>query len=441
MRRGPNRPMAFHVMAKPAGARCNLNCAYCFFLKKEALYPGSSFHMSDEIMESYIKQTIEAHQTPEVTIAWQGGEPTLMGLDFFRRTVDIEKRYQKPGTTIQNTLQTNGTLLDEDWCGFLRENNFLIGISMDGPRELHDRYRRDKSGRPTFDRVMRAVRLLQKHNVEYNILCTINSANGDHPLEVYHFFRDEIGAQYLQFIPVVERISERGYQEGDAVTERSVKPEQYGNFLIKIFDEWVRRDVGTMFIQQFDGTLMSWLRGYSSLCIFRPTCGEGVVLEHNGDVYSCDHFVEPDYLLGNIMKKPLIALVSSEAQQQFGNRKSDTMTGQCRMCPVSFTCYGDCPKHRFAKTKDGEGGLSYLCEGYKKFFNHVNRPMQIMATLLRQGHFADGVMQILAQEERELQEIYAKARKNDPCPCGSGLKYKRCHGNKNSLEKKLYIGK
>jgi uncharacterized protein len=433
--------MAFHVMAKPAGARCNLNCAYCFFLKKEALYPGSSFHMSDEIMESYIKQTIEAHQTPEVTIAWQGGEPTLMGLDFFRRTVDIEKRYQKPGTTIQNTLQTNGTLLDEDWCGFLRENNFLIGISMDGPRELHDRYRRDKSGRPTFDRVMRAVRLLQKHNVEYNILCTINSANGDHPLEVYHFFRDEIGAQYLQFIPVVERISERGYQEGDAVTERSVKPEQYGNFLIKIFDEWVRRDVGTMFIQQFDGTLMSWLRGYSSLCIFRPTCGEGVVLEHNGDVYSCDHFVEPDYLLGNIMKKPLIALVSSEAQQQFGNRKSDTMTGQCRMCPVSFTCYGDCPKHRFAKTKDGEGGLSYLCEGYKKFFNHVNRPMQIMATLLRQGHFADGVMQILAQEERELQEIYAKARKNDPCPCGSGLKYKRCHGNKNSLEKKLYIGK
>jgi uncharacterized protein len=410
-------------MAKPTGARCNLNCAYCFFLKKDRLYPGDRFHMSDDLMEQYIRQTIEAHRTPEVVIAWQGGEPTLMGLDFFRRSVEAEKKYQKNGTVIQNTLQTNGTLLDDEWCEFLRENRFLVGLSMDGPREMHDRYRVDKAGRPTFGRVANAVRLMQKHKVDFNILCTVNAANGDRPLEVYHFFRDELGAEYLQFIPVVERVSERGFQEGEEVTDRSVGPEQYGRFLVDIFDEWVRRDVGRMFIQQFDGTLMAWLRGHSSLCIFQRTCGEGVALEHNGDVYSCDHFVEPGYLLGNMNDKPLIDLVDSDAQFRFGQRKAD-LNRQCRECLVRFACNGDCPKHRFAKSEDGEQGLSYLCPGLKIFFEHVNHPMQIMASLLRQGRLAEGVMQALSQEEA----VTAKAGRNDPCPCGSGKKYKRCHG-------------
>src|SRR5271157_113364 len=416
-----NPPKAFHVMAKPTGARCNLNCAYCFFLKKDRLYPGDRFRMSDELMERYIRQTIEAHRTPEVVIAWQGGEPTLMGLDFFKRSMGIEKKYQKPGTVIQNTLQTNGTLLDDEWCKFLQENKFLIGLSLDGPSELHDTYRRDKAGNPTFDRVMRAIRLLQKHKVEYNILCTVNAANADYPREVYRFFRDEAKAEYLQFIPVVERVSERGFQEGTEVTDRSVRPEQFGRFLIETFDEWVRHDVGRMFVQQFDATLISWVRGYSSLCIFRPTCGEGVVLEHNGDVYSCDHFVEPDFLLGNIMEKPLIDLVGSEAQRWFGQSKTSTLTKQCRECLVCFACYGDCPKHRFTQAADGEPGLSYLCPSYRMFFEHVNRPMQMMAALLRQGKLAEGIMPILAQEQ-------AKVGRNEPCPCGSGQKYKRCHG-------------
>jgi uncharacterized protein len=274
---------------------------------------------------------------------------------------------------------------------------------------------------------MGAVRLLQKHKVDYNILCTVNAANEDKPLEVYRFFRDEVGAEYIQFIPVVERVSERGFQEGSDVTERSVDPGQFGRFLIEIFDEWVRHDVGRMFVQQFDAVLMSWVRGYSSLCIFRPTCGEGVVLEHNGDVYSCDHFVEPDFLLGNIINKPLIELVGSDAQRLFGQGKRALLTRQCRECLVLFACYGDCPKHRFTSTSDGEPGLSYLCPGLKMFFEHVNRPMQIMAALLRQGKLAEGVMPLLAQEERQSHRR-EKPGRNDPCPCGSGVKYKRCHG-------------
>jgi len=416
-------PRAFHVMAKPAGAKCNLNCAYCFFLKKDRLYPGGRFRMSDELMESYIRQVLDAHDAPEVTIAWQGGEPTLMGLDFFRRSIDVERKHMKPGMAVLNTLQTNGTLLDDDWCEFLHDNKFLVGLSLDGPREMHDRYRVDKAGNPTFDRAVKAVRLLQKHTVDFNVLCTVNAANGDHPLDVYRFFRDSLGVEYLQFIPVVERVSERGFQEGEAITGRSVQPGQYGRFLIAVFDEWVRRDVGRMFVQQFDGTLMAWLRGQSSLCVFRRTCGEGVALEHNGDVYSCDHFVEPGYLLGNIRDMPLAALAGSRAQRDFGQRKA-RLTRQCRECPVRFACNGDCPKHRFTRSADGEPGLSYLCPGLKMFFEHVNHPMQLMAALLRQGRPAMGVMKALAEEDA----MTAKVGRNDPCPCGSGLKYKRCHG-------------
>lgn len=416
-------------MAKPAGARCNLDCAYCFFLKKEALYPGSDFRMSDEVKEAYIRQTIEAHKVPEVTIAWQGGEPTLMGLDFFRRAVEVTKRYQKPGTTIEHTIQTNGVLLDEEWCRFLHDNKFLVGLSLDGPREMHDAYRRDKAGKSVFDKVVHAARLMKQHRVEFNVLCTVNAVNSRHPLEVYRFFRDELKTPYLQFIPIVERANESGFQEDQAVTERSVRPEQYGRFLIEIFDEWIKRDVGKMFVLTFDGVLASWLRGHSSLCIFQPTCGQGVALEHNGDVYSCDHFVEPRHLLGNILQTPLAELVNSDKQRQFGRDKTDTLPGHCRRCAFVFACHGECPKNRVLTTPDGEAGLNWLCAGLKAFFEHTQRPMKIMADLLRRGRLAEEVMKVIGTELKGGGErISMKPTRNDPCPCGSGLKFKKCHG-------------
>ncbi len=421
-------PPAFHVMAKPTGAQCNLDCAYCFFLKKEGLYPNSTFRMSDAVMEEYIRQTIEGHNVPQVTIAWQGGEPTLMGLDFYRRAVEVQKKYRKPGTRIENTFQTNGILLNDEWCRFFHDNRFLIGLSMDGPAELHDIYRRDRGGRGTFERVLRAARLLQKHNVEFNILCTVNRRNADRPLEVYRFFRDELKVQYVQFIPIVERDNESGYQEGNTVTGRSVRTAQWGNFLIEIFDEWVRRDVGRMFVLNFDGALAGWLGMAGTICIFGPTCGIGVALEHNGDLYSCDHFVEPDHLLGNILATPLVELVGSEKQREFGRAKRDALPRYCRECGFRSICNGECPKNRFLETPDGEPGLNYLCEGYRAFFTHADRPMRIMADLLRRGRYADEVMQILAAEERSRKSGSVKTGRNDPCPCGSGLKFKKCCG-------------
>jgi uncharacterized protein len=421
-------PQAFHIMAKPTGSACNLNCDYCFFLKKEKLYPGSGFRMSDEVHEAYIRQLLEAHQVSQVTVAWQGGEPTLMGLDFFRRSVELQKKYAKPGTRIENTFQTNGILLNDEWCRFFHENNFLIGLSMDGPKELHDAYRKDKGGRGTFERVVRAAHLLQKHKVEINILCTVNRKNADHPLEVYRFFRDELKARYIQFIPIVERDNETGYQEGNKVTDRSVQSEQFGRFLIQIFDEWVKKDVGNTFVLNFDGALAGWLAMAGTVCIFGPTCGLGMALEHNGDLYSCDHFVEPDYYLGNILKTSMIDLVGSEKQRRFGQDKKDSLPRYCRECEVLHICNGECPKNRFLETPDGEQGLNYLCPGYKAFFKHADKPMRIMANLIRRNRLASEVMAILAREETDLKAKLAKAGRNDPCPCGSGKKVKKCHG-------------
>ena len=415
-------------MAKPTGSACNLRCDYCFFLKKEKLYPGSSFRMSDEVHESYIRQLLEAHQVPQVTIAWQGGEPTLMGLDFFRRSVELQKKYVKPGTRIENTFQTNGVLLNDEWCHFFHENNFLIGLSLDGPKELHDAYRKDRAGHGTFERVVAAARLLQKRNVEFNILCTVNRKNADHPLDIYRFFRDELGAHYIQFIAIVERDNETGYQKGNKVTDRSVQPEQFGRFLIQIFDEWVKKDVGNTFVLNFDGALAGWLGMAGTVCIFGPTCGLGMALEHNGDLYSCDHFVEPDYSLGNILKTPMIDLVGSEKQRWFGQDKKDSLPRYCRECEVLHICNGECPKNRFLETPDGEQGLNYLCAGYKAFFKYANKPMRIMADLLRRNRLASEVMAILAREEMDLKTKLAKAGRNDPCPCGSGKKVKKCHG-------------
>ena len=423
--------MQIHVMAKPSGSACNLDCAYCFFLKKEKLYPGGHFRMTDEVHEAYIRQLLEAHRTPEVTIAWQGGEPTLMGLDFFRRSLELQRRYQKPGTRIENTFQTNGILLDDEWCRFFHEHNFLIGLSLDGPRELHDFYRKDKKGRGTFERVVRAVRLLQKHKVEFNILCTVNSQNADHPLDVYHFFRDELGAGYIQFIPIVERIhgnGETGFQEGNTVTDRSVRPEQWGHFLIKIFDEWVKRDVGKTFVVNFDGALAGWLGMAGTVCIFGPTCGLALALEHNGDLYSCDHFVEPKHLLGNILSTPMTELVASGKQRRFGENKRETLPRICRDCEVLFVCNGECPKNRFVQTPDGATGLNYLCAGYKAFFRHADKPMRIMADLIRRGRLAEEVMGVMGTEGIGGQRVSTKPGRNESCFCGSGLKFKKCHG-------------
>lgn len=388
-------PLSFHVMAKPTGSACNLNCDYCFFLKKEKLYPGGRFRMSDEVMESYICQALQAHQQ---MIAWQGGEPTLIGLDFFRRAVEVEKKYLKPGQPIENTFQTNGILINEEWCEFLRENRFLVGISLDGPRHLHDVHRKDKGGNPTFDKVVKAIRLMQKHKVEFNVLCTVNAVNSQHPLEVYRFFRDELGTRYLQFIPIVERDNESGNQEGEEVTARTVPAEAYGKFLIEIFDEWVKRDVGNVFVPYFDAVLASYVYGQSSMCVLRPTCGDALALEHNGDLYSCDHFVEPKHLLGNITKTPLAELVSGEKQRAFGRAKTDTLPRQCRECKWLFTCHGECPKNRVLATADGEPRLNWLCAGLKAFFERTEQPMKEMARLIKGGRYADEIMQVTAKE-------------------------------------------
>lgn len=421
-------PIAFHIMAKPTGSACNLRCEYCFFQKKEKLYPKSNFRMSEDVHEAYIKQLFDAHQVPQVTVAWQGGEPTLMGLDFFRHSVQLQKKYAKPGTLVENTFQTNGILLDDEWCRFFHENNFLVGLSLDGPKELHDTYRKDKGGRGTFDRVMRAAQQLRNHKVEFNILCAVNRKNADYPLEVYRFFRDELGVKYIQFIPVVERDNESGFQEGSTVTDRSVQPDQWGDFLIRIFDDWIRKDVGQMFVLNFDGALAGWLGRAGTVCIFGPTCGMGMALEHNGDLYSCDHFVEPNYSLGNILKTPMIELVASGKQRKFGQDKRDALPQYCLNCEFIHICNGECPKNRFVETPYGEQGLNYLCEGYKAFFGHADRPMKIMAGLLQRGRLAEEVMTLMKTKERGGKNVSAKPGRNEPCFCGSGLKFKKCHG-------------
>ncbi|MBN1995213.1 MAG: anaerobic sulfatase maturase [Anaerolineae bacterium] len=421
-------PPACHLLAKPTGAICNLGCKYCFFLSKEALYPGSRFRMPDDVLEQYLRQYLETQPGPEVTISWQGGEPTLMGVDFFRRSVELAEKYKKPHQTLQYAMQTNGTKLDDEWSEFFKAHNFLIGISIDGPRKLHNAYRVAKSGQGSFNQVMRGLQFLQKHKVDYNILATVHAANAGHPLEVYRFFRDELGAEFIQFIPIVERDNQTGFQEGHKVTARSVTAELYGNFLIQIFDEWVKRDVGRIFVQIFDVALGAWLGTIPSLCVFAPTCGNAPVLEHTGDLYACDHFVEPNYFLGNITDTPLIELVASDKQRKFGRDKQDLLPRYCRECAVRFACNGGCPKNRLLNTPDGEPGLNYLCAGYKAFFQHIDRPMRIMADLLRRQRPPAEIMQILAVEETQRQAAFARAKRNDLCPCGSGRKFKHCHG-------------
>lgn len=417
-------------MVKPRGAVCNLDCKYCYFLSKEKLYPGSDFRMSENLLDDYTRQYIEAQRFPEVTFAWQGGEPTLMGLDFFRTAVAYQEKYRKPGMQIRNTLQTNGTTLTNEWARFFREHNFLIGVSIDGPGDLHDDYRVDKGGRPTLDRVLHGIKLLKKHAVDFNVLTCVHAQNASHPLEVYRFLRDEIGARFIQFIPMVERDNATGFQEGSKVTARSVTGAQYGQFLIAIFEEWVRRDVGRVYVQIFDVALAAWSGHQPGLCIFGENCGAALAMEHNGDVYSCDHYVEPAYKLGNIGSVPLVDLAHSQTQVEFGLAKRDTLPEVCLKCPVRFVCNGGCPKNRLLTTPDGEPGLNYLCDGYLAFFLHIDMPMRFMANELANGRAPANIMIDLAKKVAAQSKQTSKPGRNSPCPCGSGLKYKRCCGRR-----------
>jgi uncharacterized protein len=398
----------FHLMAKPIGARCNLDCAYCFYLEKEKLYTDTAnLRMTPAVLETFVRDYISAQPGPTVSFAWQGGEPTLLGLDFFRAAVALQARYAQ-GRTIENAFQTNGVLLDDEWAEFFVRHRFLVGLSIDGPAHLHDAYRVDKGGNSSFARVMAGLQVLKRHGVEFNTLTTVHRKNSVRPLEVYRFLR-EVGSGYLQFIPIVER--DAGGKDPDLelaappdradvatlegrVKPWSVRPADFGDFLCRIFDEWIKSDVGRVFIQQFDAALANWSGASAGLCVFSENCGRALAVEHNGDTYSCDHYVYPRYKLGNLMNTALVDLVDSQEQQQFGRAKSLTLPRYCRECPVRFACHGECPKHRFLRTPEGQPGLNYLCAGYKRFFTHIDSPMRTMAALLAQRQAPAGIMQL-----------------------------------------------
>jgi uncharacterized protein len=388
----------FHIMAKPIGPVCNLHCAYCFYLEKEALYPhDEEYRMSDKVLEAYVRKTIEASRDlPEVIFAWQGGEPLLMGLDFYRKATELQRSYAK-GKRVSNTLQTNGTLLDDEWCRFLKEQGFLIGLSLDGPEHIHDRFRVDRKGGPTFSRVMHGLELLKEHRVDFNILCCVSSESVKKPVEIYRFFREQ-GVEFIQFIPIVERLPDgaskelglhlatpprlREDPEEVPVTPWTVAPEGYGDFLIGVFEEWVRNDVGDVFVMNFEWALNSWMYGNSPACLFSGRCGRAVIIEHNGDIYSCDHYMYPGYRLGNILENDVLGMIDSEQQTAFGAQKELALPSACRECVYLFACRGECPKHRFMKTLSGEPGLNYLCKAYKKYFRHINKYMRAMLQLI-----------------------------------------------------------
>ncbi|AFV88206.1 putative arylsulfatase regulator [Acidipropionibacterium acidipropionici ATCC 4875] len=398
-------------MAKPTGAACNLDCTYCFFLSKELLHDRDSQQMSEATLERYIADFLGSQPDGDVTLEWQGGEPTMRGLPFFRRAVEIAEQYRWPAQSVRHSLQTNGTLIDDQWARFLAGNGFLVGLSMDGPAEDHDAYRVNRAGRPTHDQVLRGWKILQAHGVQTNILCTVHAANADHPLEVYRYFRDELGATYLQFIPIVERTSRKllpladaGWhepgearpfytQKGRHVTERSVGPEQWGRFMSTIWDEWVVRDVGRVYVQHFD-TALGNAMGQYSMCVHSPTCGDAVAVLHNGDVYACDHYVEPDYVRGNIAEVSLRDVLDSTEQRQFGTDKATTLSQQCQDCPVKWACWGGCPKDRFVPVDGGRHQQNYLCAGYFEFFSHITPDIARMTQLIRMGRPAAAIMKL-----------------------------------------------
>lgn len=373
-----------YVMLKPVGSACNLNCEYCYYLEKEHLYPSAKGQlMSDTLLEKFIEEYISSQTQNEIMFTWHGGEALLRPISFYKRAIELQKKYGK-GRHIENVLQTNGTLLNDAWCEFFKENNILIGISIDGPQEFHDEYRRNKGGLPTFVKVMKGVQLLKKHGVEFNAMAVVNDYNADYPVEFYRFFK-EIGVQYIQFAPIVERLTyqDNGLKlttpnEEAPLADFSVSPVQWGKFLCGLFDEWIKEDVGKIFIQMFDSTLANWIGEQPGVCTMARHCGHAGVMEFNGDVYSCDHYVFPEYKLGNLNTDSLAGMMYSERQLKFGTDKYDTLPRQCRECEFLFACHGECPKNRFAFTKDGEPGLNYLCAGWKMYFNHVAPYMDFM---------------------------------------------------------------
>jgi len=428
------RPAAFNVMLKPAGPACNLNCTYCYYLEKKKLFSGTGhLRMTEEVLENFTKQFIEAHEVPVVTFTWQGGEPVLMGLDYYRKALELQKKYSG-GKKIENSFQTNGTLLNDDWCKFFADNKILVGISIDGEEHNHNHYRKTVSGGPTFRKVIKGIELLQKHKAEFNTLSTVNDYNVHFASETYRFLK-KIGSRFIQFLPVVERIQPQTDASGlelvapvhgkASVTEWSVGPADFGSFLITIFDDWVRNDVARFYVQIFDATLANYIGENPGICVFAQTCGDALVMEHNGDLYSCDHFVYPEYYLGNINQTPLNELARLQRQFDFGIDKRNSLPRQCLRCEVLWACHGECPKHRFAFTTDNKPGLNYLCEGYMKFFKHVEPYMEYMARELNSKRPPANVMNWI--RNRENQAVSPKIpERNNPCPCGSGKKFKNC---------------
>ena len=392
------RPM--YVMLKPAGSLCNLRCKYCYYLEKDKLYKQCKNHViSDELLEKFIKEYIEAQTTPQVLFTWHGGETLMRPISFYKRALELQRIYGR-GLQIDNCIETNGSLLNDEWCQFFKENNFLVGVSIDGPQEFHDEYRRTATNKPTFVKVMNGINLLNKHGVEWNALAVVNDYNADYPLEFYRFFK-QIGCKYIQFSPIVERVVKRedgltlapGMQGGDTgLADFSITPEQWGNFLCTIFDEWVHNDVGEYFVQLFDATLANWVGQAPGVCILAEECGHAGVMEFNGDVYSCDHFVYPEHLLGNLHTKTITEMMYSEQQNKFAKMKKQMLPQQCKECKFLFACHGECPKNRFLNDKYGNYGLNYLCKGYRQFFEHVEPYMNFMKRELENHRAPANVM-------------------------------------------------
>ncbi len=434
-----NVPQGIHVVAKPAGPICNLDCEYCFYLEKQALFDaGHKYRMSDGVLSAFITNYVSSQRTPAVEFVWQGGEPTVLGVDFFRKAIELQRPFQRQ-KRITNSLQTNGTPITDEWCSFLEKNNFMVGISLDGPKDVHDRYRRDRKGNGTFDRVMRGLRLLQKYEIEYNVLACIARDTASRPLDTYRFLRDE-GVEFIQFTPIVERMPDSCTMQsglrlaGPAsldrpepqrqVTPWTVPPEEYGDFLIAVYEEWVRHDVGKVFVMNFEWALNAWIGNPSPVCIHAERCGRSLVVEHNGDVYACDHCVYPRYKLGNVATDNLSRMVAKSIRSGFGVAKETALPRWCRECEVLAACRGGCPKHRFAATHYGEPGLHYLCAGYRKFFRHIRKYLRVMTTLLENGlppsYVMDAVRGPLAIEMRPgaeagtLDDFRQRLRHPDP---------------------------
>jgi len=415
----------FHVLAKPIGPICNLDCEYCFYLQKKALFPESkNFRMTDSVLENFTRKYIEAQPmgTQKIDFAWQGGEPTLMGVDFFRKAIGYQRTSARPGMTITNSLQTNGTLLDDEWGKFLHDQGFLVGLSIDGPEEIHNKFRLDKKGRGSFREVMHGLEMLQKHSVEFNTLTVVQSHNSQYPLEVYDFLKD-CGSTFFQFIPIVEP------DPNDTVTYRSVPPERYGSFLNGVFDRWLEQsDVGEIFVQDFDLLLSQVMGMPATLCVHAETCGRSVAIEHNGDLFSCDHFVNREDQIGNVLQHTMVSMLDGPQQTKFGQDKRDGLPQYCLDCEFLEYCNGGCPKDRLVETPAGEPGLNYLCEGYKTYYSHTIPTFEKMAEALRMGRPASDYKMVDRVRQRQYAEQFGKVGRNDPCPCGSGKKYKKCCG-------------